>query len=63
MFLLRAGKKKAQAAGVDFSDGIDDRERAILLGMITKHRANAVEQQVAVDMVNAAQAALQKPKI
>ena len=63
ILLLRAFKGKAKAAGVDFSDGIDDRERAIILGMLTKHRATAAEQAVAVDLVNAAQASLQKTKV
>ena len=63
LLLVKMFKGKAKAAGVDFSDGIDDRERAIILGMLTKHRATAAEQAVAVDLVNAAQASLQKTKV
>lgn len=60
MLLLRAAKGKAKAAGVDISDGIDAKEREVLLGLLTSHRATKVEQQVAVDIINAAQANLQK---
>jgi uncharacterized membrane protein len=50
--------RKAAAAGVDLSDGIDDREKAIILGMLTKHKQTAAEKAAAVAMVNAAQASL-----
>ena len=56
----KAFKGKAEAAGVNFADGIDPKEREILLGLLTSHRAAKVEQQVAVDIINAAQANLQK---
>lgn len=60
LLILKSFKTKAKAAGVDFSDGIDAKEREIIFGMLTKHRATAAEQAVAVDLVNAAQASLQK---
>jgi hypothetical protein len=56
--LVKMLSRKATAAGIDLSDGIDDRERAIILGMLTKHKQTAAEQAAAVAMVNAAQASL-----
>jgi hypothetical protein len=62
MLVLRFARGKAEAAGVDFSDGIDAREREIILGMLTKHKQCKREQEAAVDMVQAAQTALQSNK-
>lgn len=60
LLIAKAFKGKAEAAGVNFNDGIDPKEREILLGLLTSHRAKKVEQQVAVDIITAAQANLQQ---
>lgn len=62
VLLIKWFGRKAEAAGVNFSDGIDAKEREILLGFLKSHRETKVEQQVAIDIINAAQANLQKSK-
>lgn len=60
LIALRMINRKATAAGIDLSDGIDERELKLITGMITRQKQTAAEQAVAVEMVNAAQASLQK---
>lgn len=50
--------RRATAAGVDLSDGIDAREWAIIAGLVNRYRSTAEAQRVAVDLVNAAQTSL-----
>ncbi len=56
--LVKMLGRKAAAAGIDITDGIDAREREIILGLLSRQKQTAQEQAVAVAMVNAAQAAL-----
>ena len=51
-----------RASGVEVTDGIDARERAIIVGMLSKQKQCKREQEAAVDMVQAAQAALNANK-
>ena len=62
LLLVKMFTRKAAGAGIDISDGIDERERAIMLGMLTRQKQTAAEQAVAVAMVNAAQATLNANK-
>lgn len=56
--VVRFATRKANDAGITLSDGIDEREKAIILGMLTKHKQTKAESDAAVAMVQAAQVAL-----
>jgi hypothetical protein len=47
-------KKAAEAKGVDFSDGIDAREMAIITGMVARVKQTEAERAVASTLQSAA---------
>jgi hypothetical protein len=59
LVVARFLRKSAAAAGIDLTDGIDEREWTIIRGMLARQKQAAREQAVAVDVVRAGQAALQ----
>lgn len=59
LVVARFLRKSAAAAGIDLSDGIDEKEWTIIRGMLARQKQAAREQAVAVDVVRAGQAALQ----